>query len=250
MRHPGARKLRPKMEVERDYYATLGVDKAASPEEIKKAYRLLVRRYHPDANQSAEALELFHAVQEAYEVLSDPEKRQAYDRWRAAKGLDLKPAFQVHTALSHEALPSLDEEQMLYLLLEITPNQDLEVQKLPLNLCVVVDRSTSMKGMRLQKVKEATAQIIDHLEEDDVFSLVAFNDRAEVIIPSSRGVDKETAKAKVRTIHSSGGTEILQGLLAGLNEVEKWRSPTLVNHLILLTDGQTYFSLGAGEAGD
>ena len=63
-----------------DYYKTLGVDKKASAEEIKKAHRRLVRKYHPDRNSEAGAEDRFKQIQEAYDVLSDPEKRKAYDR--------------------------------------------------------------------------------------------------------------------------------------------------------------------------
>ena len=64
----------------RDYYETLGVDRDASDAEIKKAFRKLARRYHPDVAKDKDvAEEKFKAVNEAYEVLSDPEKRQKYD---------------------------------------------------------------------------------------------------------------------------------------------------------------------------
>ena len=63
-----------------DHYKTLGVDKKASQEEIKKAYRKLARQYHPDTNKDAGAEERFKAISEAYDTLGDPEKRKKYDR--------------------------------------------------------------------------------------------------------------------------------------------------------------------------
>src|SRR3954467_15444263 len=63
----------------RDYYALLGVSRDAGPDEIKKAYRKLARQLHPDVNPSAEAQERFKEVTAAYEVLSDPQKREIVD---------------------------------------------------------------------------------------------------------------------------------------------------------------------------
>ena len=67
-----------------EYYETLGVERKASEDEIRKAYRKLARKYHPDLNPGDKSSEeRFKNVQEAYDVLSDPKKRQMYDQvWR------------------------------------------------------------------------------------------------------------------------------------------------------------------------
>jgi len=73
----------------KDYYAVMGVDKKASQEDIQKAYRRLARKFHPDVSKEANAEEKFKNLQEAYEVLKDPEKRRAYDElgsnWKAGQ---------------------------------------------------------------------------------------------------------------------------------------------------------------------
>ena len=68
-----------------DYYATLGVPRTASDEEIKQAYRKLAMRFHPDRNNgSKQAEERFKEITEAYDVLRDPDKRAVYDRYGEA----------------------------------------------------------------------------------------------------------------------------------------------------------------------
>jgi Ca-activated chloride channel family protein len=228
------------MDVKKDYYKALGLRPSATLPDIKTAYRVLARRLHPDANAAPDAAERFRQVQEAYEILSDPTQKGAYDQWREREGLAEPPALVMRRTISHHTLPRIDEEQVLYVLLDISPSPKLEIKRMPFNLCLVIDRSTSMQGVRLQRVKDATNFIIDFLDESDTFSLVTFSDRAEVVIPAQANIDKTFAKSRVSTIQSAGGTEILQGLLLGLNEIDRWRSPDVVNHLILLTDGQTY----------
>jgi len=77
----------------KDYYAILGVDKKANDDEIKKAYRRLARKYHPDVSKEKNAEDQFKNVQEAYEVLKDAKKREAYDtlgsNWK--NGQDFRP---------------------------------------------------------------------------------------------------------------------------------------------------------------
>ncbi|GFJ83778.1 DnaJ domain-containing protein [Phytohabitans houttuyneae] len=65
----------------RDYYETLGISRDASPEEVQRAFRTQARRFHPDVNRSPDAEERFKQINEAYQVLSDPESRERYDRF-------------------------------------------------------------------------------------------------------------------------------------------------------------------------
>ena len=74
-------------ENKRDYYEVLGVEKNAAEDQIKKAYRKLAAKYHPDVNHEADAEERFKEINEAYEVLSDPDKRARYDQFGFA-GVD------------------------------------------------------------------------------------------------------------------------------------------------------------------
>jgi DnaJ-class molecular chaperone len=82
--------------MDKDHYRTLGVARGASQQEIKRAYRRLARRYHPDVSSEAGAEERFKEVGEAYEVLSDTEKRSAYDamgrQWRTGRHFRSAPA--------------------------------------------------------------------------------------------------------------------------------------------------------------
>ena len=228
------------MAIDKDYYQTLGVDGDASRQEIRHAYHQLVRRYHPDSGGEMADHELFLLVQEAYEVLGSQERRRAYDRWRAREGLDRPPSLRLEVTPSHEVLQAIDEPQLLYLYAQELPGSKVRTEPLSLSLCLVLDHSTSMQGEKLAQLKEATFTLIDALDERDILSLVTFSDRAATIISAFHGSDKAAMKAAVAKITASGGTEIYQGLRMGLDLVRRQRPERSLEHMILLTDGQTY----------
>ena len=223
-----------------DYYSILGLPRNASQEEIKRAYFAAAQKLHPDKNRAAGETELFLSVQQAYETLANPKRREQYDA-------TLPPEEKIVLPYSHKIyfsrpnLVSLDEPQMLYIILELAaPLEARQSPSPPLNLCLVLDRSTSMRDEKMDLVKSAAIQVLRNLRPQDILSVVTFSDRAEVSIPASFVQDRARLEAKIQMIQPGGATEIFQGLEAGAKEVMRSVDSRRINHIILLTDGQTY----------
>jgi len=225
-----------------DYYAILGIPRSASVEDIRRAYREAALRLHPDKNPGEEAAELFLQVNRAYEVLSDGEQRSAYDQQLLAMEMELasKASFRSRVIQSRKRLLQLDEPQVHYLLLDIEPSQDLPEFRPPINLSIVMDRSTSMRGQRLDQLRSAVLKILQAMGEGDSTSIIAFSDRAELIVSPDQSREMSVARARLSLLQAGGGTEIGKGLEMGMEELQRNFSKEGVNHLILLTDGRTY----------
>ncbi len=97
----------------KDYYKTLGVDRDTKQEEIKRAYRKLARKYHPDVSKEVDAEARFKEVREAYEVLKDPEKRAAYDQlganWKAGQEFHPPPNWDAGFEFSGGGYTDVDD---------------------------------------------------------------------------------------------------------------------------------------------
>ena len=225
----------------KDYYSILGVPRDASQEEIKRVYLASAQKLHPDKNTAAGETELFLGVQQAYETLSNPKRRSQYD---ATLPPEVKVDFPYeHSVLySRASLVRMEDPQMLYAILEMqAPVESRRAPSSPLNVCIVLDRSTSMNGEKMDVVKAASIQILRSLRPQDILSVVTFSDRAEVIIPAAyQQEDRSRLEARIQMIQPSGGTEIFQGLQAGAKEVTRSLDGKRLSHIILLTDGQTY----------
>ena len=223
-----------------DYYAILGILRDATPEQIKRAYLESAQRLHPDKNQAPGETEIFLEVQQAYETLSNPKRRKAYDATLPKEETPDSPI--VHEILySRPHLVRLDEAQLMYVLVNLRARREEEAFPVPpLNVCLVLDRSTSMKDAKMDLLKAAAIQFLRDLRAEDIFSVVAFSDRADVIIPASYRNDRLKLESSIRDIHAGGATELFQGLQSGLNEVRRGRDARRVNQIILLTDGHTY----------
>lgn len=224
-----------------NYYARLGIPHTATQEEIRNAYHLAARKFHPDYNKDKSAVEVFLQIQEAYDTLSDATARIKYDRL-LPEDIRTPKDILVNAIYSRQSLTNIDRPQLLYVLLNIVAiqNPNNTVARNPLNICIVLDNSNSMSGGRLNAVKNTANQIIQALRPEDILSVVTFNDRAEVIIPATRNQNLNLLTARISQIYPGGGTEIFQGLDTGYQELKKNLNQRYTNHIILITDGRTY----------
>lgn len=228
-----------------NYYARLGVPKTASPESIKSAYYEAARRLHPDTTNDTASTELFLQIQEAYENLSDPKKRSSYDLLLPS---DIDPPAEIfiNPLYSRATLPQMGDPQLVYILLDMmaspakSDTDEKNKNTPPLNISLIMDTSTSMAGKRMDMVKSSATQLLRRLNPKDILSVITFSDRAKVVVPAGRGLDYNTLESRISLMQTGGGTEMFQGLEAGVNEIKKNLSSSFVNHIILITDGRTY----------
>lgn len=125
-----------------------------------------------------------------------------------------------------------------------------EIQSVPLNLCLILDRSGSMIGQPLTTVKQAVEQLLDQLKPDDRISVVAFNDTAEVIVPNQFVEDPARIKAQIEKLEADGGTAISKAMQMGIAELTRGKKEA-ISQAFLLTDGlgQTSWRIWKWEVG-
>lgn len=216
-----------------NHYTILGIDRQATTGVIQTAYARL-REGYAQGNRLDDPD--FQQIKYAYEVLSDVKRRAIYD---SLLGEIEEPLLDLSLHASRTQIALSESEQVFYLRLDIKPPEQ-DVQQLPLNLCLVIDRSTSMGGMRLQQVQTAVELIVKQLGPNDLLSVISFSDRAQLVVPQGQISNQQTILVKIREIRASGGTEIFQGLQSGVAQLRGVEVGSYSNHLILLTDGHTY----------
>ena len=110
-------------------------------------------------------------------------------------------------------------------------------RRAPVNVAIVLDRSGSMSGLKLRRAQEAAIMAIDRLAPRDIVSVVAYNHNVRVLVPATKGSDKQAIFSAINRLSADGRTALFAGVSKGAREVRKFLAGNRVNRVILLSDG-------------
>jgi len=136
--------------------------------------------------------------------------------------------------------PVTGGQQLVYVLIKAMPTGAVASVQMPLNFSLVLDHSGSMSGAKLTNLKEAAKLAVDRMGPQDVTSIIVFDDKVKVVVPSQPVTDPASLKQQIDGIRDGGGTEMSRGMRKGLDELEKGLGPERVSRMLLLTDGETF----------
>lgn len=145
--------------------------------------------------------------------------------------------IKVTTALGRPVLLA-DERQTTYLKIGLTGFSGTVMERrTPVNVAIVLDRSGSMAGEKLRKTKEAASLAIDRLNSDDIVSVIAFDDKVQVLVPATKVADRASINDAIAHLTPGGSTALFAGVSKGAAEVRKFLDRQRMNRIILLSDG-------------
>ena len=140
-------------------------------------------------------------------------------------------------ALNDVNLDATQPNSQRQLALSISAQANDSQRNVPLNLCLILDQSGSMKGEPIETVKKAALRLVDRLEPSDRLSIVVFAHRAKVLVPNQLVEDSTSIKRQIERLHAEGGTSIDEGLKLGIEELGKGKKEA-ISQAFLLTDGE------------
>ncbi|HUS16547.1 MAG TPA: VWA domain-containing protein [Chloroflexia bacterium] len=156
--------------------------------------------------------------------------------------------LNLRVALARPRVPVLPTAQLVYALLELRPNETTVSQALPLNLSLVLDRSGSMRGSKIERLREATSAVLDLLQPQDMLSVIGFNNRSRVLAASQPMTPavRDQVRDEIGRLDADGGTNMAPAMEAGLLELWRRAAPApgappipMVSRMVLFTDGIT-----------
>lgn len=148
------------------------------------------------------------------------------------------PRVRLTAETAKPVLPA-GQKQLTHLKVGLTGFEREDTQKrAPLNLALVLDRSSSMNGEKIVQAREAAQLAVRSLRDDDIISLVTFDSVIDVPIPATRATDRERLCQQIAAIEPRGNTALFGGVAKGAAELRKFLSRERVNRVLLLSDGQ------------
>lgn len=112
-----------------------------------------------------------------------------------------------------------------------------KARRTPLNLAVVLDRSGSMAGAKIEKARQAAMGLVDQLAPGDIFSFITYSDGVETVFSAQEVEDKEALKRRIARVHPGGSTALYAGVESGAEQLKKHLSSRRISRMILLSDG-------------
>jgi len=138
------------------------------------------------------------------------------------------------------AKPTLlaDQKQTTHLKVSLTGFEwAARADRTPVNVAIVIDKSGSMSGAKIQKAKEAAMMVVDRLSGRDIVSVVAYDSSVRVLVPATKVAEKAALREAINTLRAGGSTALFAGVSKGAAEVRKFLNRNRVNRVILLSDG-------------
>jgi Ca-activated chloride channel family protein len=148
--------------------------------------------------------------------------------------------IKLTVTLNKPKIPVTSTQQLVYVLVEVQPSEVISKTRMSLNFGFVLDHSGSMRGAKVDRLKEAVSLALTKMAPDDLVSVTIFNDSAEVLAGSGALGKQAGLGDKIQRIRAGGGTQMARGMSLGLREVYRAFDANRVNQVLLLTDGQTY----------
>lgn len=142
----------------------------------------------------------------------------------------------VNPAMSHPFLLA-GQKHTAYLKVGMTAFEMEDTERPAVNVAIVIDRSGSMSGAKLQRAKEAAIMAVQRLHPDDIVSVVAYDHNVTVLVPATKARDRRTIVDGIRRLYPGGNTALFAGVCKGAEEVRKFFDRKRVNRIVLLSDG-------------